>query len=153
MNGSVREVLVAYALKEISFWDVMAWANQINDEDVFHVAALEQLRYIDEVEADQTQIEKNLLSLLSCSNEETLSKLLFQEHISRVSSKRISSSDFVKFITQSVYDYESDVSESICEEIYQIFNYYNGFGFADLSAMENDELVLEINNFISRQIT
>ncbi len=153
MNSSAREILVAYSLEEISFWDVMTWANQINDKDVLHIAALEKLRYIDESEVDQIQIEKNLLSLLPNSNKETLSKILFQEHIARVNSKRITSSDFVNFITRSVYDYESDLSESICAEIYQVFNYYNGFGFADLSAMENNDLVLEINNLINGKNT
>ena len=48
------------------------------------------------------------------------------------------------FILQSVQGFESDESAPICERIYKIFNYYNGYGFDDLSAMSSDELINEI---------
>lgn len=143
-------MLIKFSLEEISFWDVMAWANQTqgdNDNDVL----LNELRFMNEDSFEKCHVEKGLLKLLPSSDEETLSKLLFQEHLERVRDEQIKPSVFTDFIIRSVREFEEDETLPMCKDIYRVFNYYNGYGFMNLASMKNSELFEEISEFIGQE--
>ena len=149
MINEVKNILVRYHLKEVSEWDILAWANSVNDNELIDTNAINFLRHYDDTAPNQkNSIERALLSLIPNDNSETLSQLLLLEMVDRLKNGKISSKEFVNFIIQSVWTLESDSDEPCCKWLINIFNTYNGFGFDDLSAMPNDELVSEIEAFL-----
>ncbi len=69
MNKTTEETLIAFTLDEITFWDVMAWANEVDEGNITNNAALDELRYIDEDQVRHVEVEKHLLNLMPNSNE------------------------------------------------------------------------------------
>ncbi|MBU2709171.1 hypothetical protein KCM76_24460 [Zooshikella marina] len=102
MAKSVKEILVAYSLEEISIWDVMAWANELDGSEINNESALNELKYINDTAVDSSLIKQSLLNLIPNADEETLSKLLLLENLNRLKTEKITSVEFVNFVINSV---------------------------------------------------
>lgn len=153
MAKSVKEILVAYSLEEISIWDVMAWANELDGSEINNESALNELKYIDDTAVDSSLIKQSLLNLIPNADEETLSKLLLLENLNRLKTEKITSVEFVNFVINSVWDHENNEQAPICEWVYSLFNAYNGYGFDELCEMSSNDLVLVVSEYIDEQDT
>ncbi len=151
MAKSIERILIEFTLEEISFWEVIAWAHEVDGNEAANEVALTELRYMDEAVIDRKKAIGNLLNLIPNSDNETLPKILLKEHLDRIASNKIKPSKFVEFIVESVQAHENSPNELICSEIYKIFNAYNGFGFDQLESMDNNELLTAISDLLNNQ--
>ena len=148
MTKPVEDILIAFYRGEISSWDVLAWANETESSSVINPVVLSQLRVIDEC-VGVNEIKNNLLGLIPDSDEETLSKMLLLNNLDLLKNNKLTPTEFVNFIIDSVWAYESDESAPICSCVYNIFNENNGYGFDNLCAMRNEELADLVQDYIN----
>ena len=152
MTRQVEDILIGFFKGEISSWDVLSWANEIESSSVIDPAVLSKLRIIDEC-VDANEITSNLLALIPNSDEETLSKILLLDNLELLKINKLTPTEFVNFIIRSVWEHESDESGPICSCVYNIFNENNGYGFDNLCAMKNEELAALVQDYINAEET